>query len=46
MNMEDLGIEASLSYIGSMTKNKFHSIVKEKVNFHALRYLLKKEAGN
>ena len=41
MNMEDLGIEISLSYIRSMTKNKFYSIVKEKVNFHALRYLLK-----
>ena len=45
--LEDLGIEASLSDIGTMTKGKFHLIVKEKVNYHALRYLLKKkEARN
>ena len=42
-DMEDLGIEASLSDIVTMSKGKFHSIIKEKVKYHALRYPLKLE---
>ena len=48
MDMEDLGIEASLPYIKTMKKCKFQSIVKkEEVNYYALIYILKlKEARN